>query len=124
GGAAAAGSVPRLIPHATPAARKPRGVVTPPSIPTACVTSTAPSGNGRPVDGRRRRAVPRDFVQRQHHGVLTAFWNSGQDRQSVVIFSGTERCGTIEKFCRTKNRASCGHAESVRHPGAFRRPER
>ena len=46
-----------------------------------------------------------------------AYWvqrrNSGHDVQVLTIFSGTHTCGTMEKFCRMKNRGSCVKAVSV-----------
>ena len=40
--------------------------------------------------------------------------------QSVAIFSGSQRCGTMEKFWRTKKRASCVKAHKRLEAGGGR----
>ena len=70
---------------------------------------TRPRRAGRSAGVAAYRGISRS-------GSTIAYWshvrNSGQLTQSVAIFSGSQTCGTIEKFCRTKNRASCVNAQS------------
>ena len=106
----------------------PAASVTPPS--TICDTNrtlgatATRRGGPRPVRRPRRRRAARS-----HHRVLLApCGTAGTSTQSVAIFSGSQRCGTIEKFWRTKNRASCvkAHRRSrtrrSARAGAARRP--
>ena len=110
----------RLMPAATPADAKAGG--------------DGDSGRRRMLHGhdpvrRRRCAAPacapaRTATLRSSEWYI-AYWsqrrNSGQPTQSVAIFSGSHRCGTMEKFWRTKKRASCVKAQSVSNPAAFAR---
>ena len=141
-----------LMPHATPAARKPRGAVMPPSTAVNVTSgwSAAPSRRYRlgrsssadfderpqrqPPGGRRARAV--DDRRRKlgpdrdagAQGSITACCpqrrKSAQPVQSCAIFSGTQMCGTIVKPMRTKCDGSCVNAHSVEKPLAVARRRR
>jgi hypothetical protein len=72
------------------------------------------------VNGHDTRSRPEDSGTAAVPGgvSMTAywphFWKRGQLQQSAATFSGSQVCGTIENPNRTKNRASCVNAHSVR----------
>ena len=108
------------MPHATPAARKPRG------RGDAAVDVVGSRAGRRSGDGDTRRVGRRRGRTARRRGAAApsrtarSGGTAGSSTQSVAIFSGTHRCGTIEKFWRTKNRASCVNAHSVSKPAASR----
>ena len=87
-----------LMPALTPAARNPRGAVTPPAIARDrdAVIMTSVSVADRRAARVAALGVERR-VERHDHRVLAALRNCGHFTQSVKIFSGSQRCGTIEK---------------------------
>ncbi len=134
-----------LMPHATPAARKPCGAVIPPLMAHTLLTraprarlpspgrapSTAPAGAVRRSAGVRlpcalhRSGPPAARVSTwtpSRSGSVTAYWpqcrKSGHAVQSWAIFSGTHTCGTIVKPSLTKCEGWCVNAHSVANPRA------
>ena len=78
------------------------------------------SGNpcGQRARGNHRETDPllAHVIERHHHGVLPAGRNEGQCTQSVLIFSGTQRCGTIENPRWLKYPGQCVNAHSRSNP--------
>ena len=117
----AAAGLRRLMPHATPAARKPAGrghaaVDVLNHVSILAFVMRRRTGERRPAP----RTSSTSRSDHHHRVLLAAAEQRAASTQSVEIFSGSHRCGTIEKSWRTKNRASCVNAHSISKPAPSR----